>query len=123
MTVRKYDHYKRGGYRWIFDSWPDHALQGTCARACEFEVRLQTMGEVREGGAALALASPWWSPLTTEKEVPAHRILAALHRGHCKANRRKPSGIESKEVHIAFTLEPRFASKRLDEFPMRISRH
>jgi integrase len=52
----------------------------------------------------------------TRREVPTLAEFAPRYlEGYARANRQKPSSIESKESHLSAHLIPRFGDKRLDE--------
>lgn len=117
MTVRVRP-YKRGGYEVdIRFTWPDHTPFRERVRApVNSKSASQRWGEAREA-ELLRAGKPVVVAPQTEKEVPTFsEFWPRFIEGHCKANRHKPSGIESKESAYRVYLEPRFASKRLDEF-------
>lgn len=117
MTV-KLRKYRRGG--WEADirfTWPD----GTSFRRrlrvpVSGKMAAQRWAEAREGELLRAGKAALQPPLVQEEVPTLAEFKPRFIEGHCKANRHKPSGIESKESVFRTHLLPRHGTTRLNEF-------
>jgi integrase len=135
VKIRKYEKSKRVGleadirFRWPDGTWfrrrfraPVNTQNQAQRWGEDLERRLYAQG--KNGALARSRRDVDPSSNPTHQEVfstPSHEMptLAMFWprfiKGHCEANRHKPSSIERKESAYRAWLEPRLASKRLDE--------
>ena len=133
VTIRKYRKSKRMGLEAdIRFEWPD----GTSFRR-RFRAPVNTENQAKRWGEDLErriyaqgknglLAQTRRKPITSASDAPPEVTKAdhvptldefwpAFIKGHCQANRHKPSSIERKESAYRTWLKPRLGTKRLDE--------
>jgi integrase len=118
MSVKVRQYKKRGKSGWEVDimfKWPDGELYRERVKApVGSKSGAKAWGEQRQA-ELLARGRQVKKEVKTKREVPTvEEFFPRFIEGYAKANRQKPSGVDSKESHFRNHLLPRFGKKRLD---------
>ncbi|MBZ4376074.1 tyrosine-type recombinase/integrase [Corallococcus sp. AS-1-6] len=118
MSVKVREYKKRGKSGWEVDimfKWPDGELYRERVKApVGSKSGAKVWGERRQA-ELLTRGKQVKEEMKTKREVPTvEEFFPRFIEGYAKANRQKPSGVDSKESHFRNHLLPRFGTKRLD---------